>query len=433
MISKPLGVLAAAAVWLPVALPAQTPRPRPVVSTTFDATRLARIDTMLQAYVDSGRIGGAVALVLHDGNVAYAHAVGWADKATQRAMTTDAVFRIASQSKAITTVAVLQLVERGVIALSDPVSKWLPSFAHTTVAIRTDTGRAIVPARRRITIEDLLTHTSGISYGTEDLVGPLYQAKELGPAAGWGWYLADKRESICTTMDRLGTLPFVSQPGERWVYGYSLDVLGCVVERASGVPFDVYLQTHIFAPLDMHDTYFFAPANAAKRLVTVYASDSTNHAFPAPPGARGQGDYVDGPRMDFSGGAGLLSTARDYARFLEMLRRGGTFDGHHILAPHTVALMTHDQIGDRYVDPGHGFGLGFATVETYGASGMESVGSYGWGGAYGSIYFVDPVEHMVVVFMINQLPNSADVAGKFPTLVYAALLHPAQGAPFGRP
>jgi CubicO group peptidase (beta-lactamase class C family) len=410
-------LLAAATVAAPVRAPAQGP-----TTPAFAANRLARIDTVLQSYVDSNRIGGAVALVLRDGHVVYRKAVGWSDKEAHRAMTQDAMFRIASQTKALTSVAILQLVERGVISLDDPVSKYLPSFAHTTVATSSDTGRVIAPARRQITIRDLLTHTSGISYGVDDLVAPLYAAKGLGPAAGWGWYTADKDEPVCTTMDRLGALPFLAQPGERWIYGYSYDVLGCVVARASGVPFDRYIREHITAPLRMNDTYFFPPAAKRDRVVAVYASDSTGHAVRAPAGPKGQGDYLSGPRRSFSGGAGLISTAADYARFLEMIRRGGALDGARILAPHTVALMTHNQIGTRYPDPGHGFGFGFAEVDTYGASGMESVGSYGWGGAYGSIYFVDPVERMVVVFMINQLPNSADVAGKFPTLVYGALM-----------
>jgi CubicO group peptidase (beta-lactamase class C family) len=407
-----LAVLAA-----PLVLGAQV-APRPA----FAPDRLARIDRLLQGYVDSNSIGGAVALVLRDGKVAYQKSVGWADREAGRRMTAEAMFRIASQTKALTSVAILQLVEEGKLAVGDPVSRYLPTFAHTMVANRADSGRTLVPARRRITIRDLLTHTAGISYGTEPSVAAQYAAKGLGPAAGWGWYTADKDEPICETMDRLGTLPFVAQPGERFVYGYNLDILGCVIERASGEPLDQYFRTHITAPLGMNDTYFFVPTEKRDRVVAVYASDSTNHAVRAPDGPRGQGNYVDGPRKSFAGGAGLVSTARDYARFLEMIRNGGILDGARILAPHSVDLMTHDQIGALYGSPGAGFGYGFATVEQYGASGMESIASYGWGGAYGSTYFVDPREHLVVVFMINQLPSSADIASKFPTLLYAALV-----------
>jgi len=407
-----LALLAAA----PVLLSAQT-APR------FAPTRLARIDRFMQQYLDSGQIGGAVGLVLEDGRVVYQHAVGWLDKEAGRRMTPDALFRIASQSKALTTVAILSLVEEGVLAVGDPVSRYIPAFAHTTVETKSDTGLVAKPAARPITIRDLLTHTAGISYGTDAPIAPLYVAKGLGPAAGWGWYTADKDEPICTTIERLATLPFVAQPGERWVYGYNTDILGCVAERASGMPLDELIRTRITGPLKMNDTYFFVPRGVSGRLATVYLSDSTNHAQRAPDGPRGQGNYVDGPRKSFSGGAGLISTAADYARFLEMLRNGGALGGARILAPHTVDLMTHNQVGLRFDSTGaHGFGFGFETTERYGASGMASVGTFSWGGAYGSGYSVDPVEHLVIVFMINQLPNHTDIAAKFPTLVYQALV-----------
>jgi len=183
--------------------------PAPRTINGFDAARLARIDQALQRYVDSNEIAGAVALVLRDGRPVYEKAVGWADKESGRRMTTDAIFRIASQTKALTSTAILMLVEEGKIGLEDPVSRFIPQFAHTTVATRSDTGRVIVPAKREITIHDLLTHTSGISYGTDPIVAPLYAAKGLGPAAGWGWYTADKNEPVCTTMERLASLPFV--------------------------------------------------------------------------------------------------------------------------------------------------------------------------------------------------------------------------------
>jgi len=406
-----IAAIASAAV---TALPAQgMPHPG------FATDRLARIDQFMQEYVDSNRIGGAVALVLRDGKVAYQKAVGWADKDARRPMTSDAIFRIASQSKAITSVAILSLVEEGKIAFSDPVSRFIPAFAHTRVML--DTGGVTVNARRQITIRDLLTHTAGISYGTERKVAALYTPKALGPAAGWGWYTADKDEPICETIERLATLPFVAQPGERFVYGYNTDILGCVVERASGMPLDKFIHDRITAPLRMNDTWFFLPVAERDRLVEVFMSDSTGHAIRAPDGARGQGHYVDGPRKDFSGGAGIVSTAHDYARLLQMILNGGQLEGVRILAPHTVDLMTHDQIGKLFGQDGLGFGYGFETIERYGADGMKSVGSFGWGGAYASTYSVDPVEHLVIVFMINQLPISTDIASKFPTMVYSAL------------
>ena len=405
-------------------MPAQA-RPsvaQPASRLGFAPDRLARIDRFLQQAVDSTRIAGAVALVLRDGQVVYERAVGWADKEAGRRMTADAIFRIASQSKALTSVAVMALVEEGKLGLGDRVSLYLPTFARSMVANKADSGRTSTPAKRPVTIKDLLTHTAGISYGTEAQVASRYQAKGLGPAAGWGWYTADKDEPICETMERLGTLPLVAQPGESFVYGYNTDILGCVVERVSGMPLDRFIATRITGPLGMQDTHFFVPPAKRLRLTAVYASDSSGHAVRAPEGARGQGHYADGPRKSFAGGAGLLSTAGDYARFLEMVRRQGALEQVRILSPHAVDLMTTNQVGRIFSEDGLGIGLGFATTDRYGAYGMASVGSFFWGGAYGSTYWVDPKERLVGVFMIQQLPNSSDVAGKFPTLVYQALV-----------
>ena len=386
----------------------------------FAVDRLARIDSMLDAAVAQEEIGGAVALVLRNDHVVYERAVGWSDRDTKQRMTRNAVFRIASQSKALTSAAVLMLLEEGRLSLTTPVSRFLPSFARTTVATRTDTGVAIVAARRAITVRDLLTHTAGISYGTDAPVRALYEAQGLGPAAGWGWYTADKSEPVCTTMDTLGTLPFVAQPGEAWVYGYNTDILGCIVERASGMSLDAFLRTRLTQPLGMSDTHFFLPVAQRSRLVTVYANDS-GRVRRAPDGARGQGHYVNGPRVSFAGGAGLVSTARDYARFLQMLAHRGRWNGQQFLAPHTVALMTTNQVGTLHGTT-TGFGLGFETTERYGATGSSSVGTFGWGGAYGSNYKVDPAEGLVIVFMINQLPSGTDVAVRFQTMLYSALV-----------
>lgn len=389
----------------------------------FSTARLQRLDSFMQQFVDSNRIGGAVALVLRDGHVVYERAVGWADKESSRRMTPDAMFRIASQSKALTSVAIMMLIEEGKIALSNPVSRFIPAYSRTTVATRSDTGRVIAQAARPITIRDLLTHTAGISYGTDSLVAPLYAQKGLGPAAGYGWYTADKDEPVCTTMETLATLPFTRQPGEAFVYGYSTDILGCVVERASGMPLDEFIRRRITQPLGMTDTHFFVPVAQRQRLVTLYASDAENRAARAPEGARGQGHYVDGPRRNFAGGAGIVSTARDYGRFLQMLLNGGELAGARLLSPKTVALMTTNQVGTLFNANGLGFGLGFSIVERVGADNTPaSEGTYGWGGAYGSQYRVDPKERMVLVFMINQLPNRTDVASKFSTLVYQAMV-----------
>ncbi|AHG91626.1 beta-lactamase [Gemmatirosa kalamazoonensis] len=398
----------------------------PAVRLGFAVDRLARIDSAFQRAVDRGEIAGAVALVWRDGQPVYEKAFGWADREAGRRMTTDALFRIASQSKALASVAVMQLVEEGKISLSDPVSRFIPAFARTTVATRTDTGRAIVPARRQITIRDLLTHTAGISYGTDSLVATLYAPTGLGPSAGYGWYTADKDEPICTTMERLAAVPFVAQPGTQFVYGYNTDILGCVVERASGMPLDRYLEARITGPLGMRDTFFFVPAEKRARLTAVYMSTDSAPAR-APEGARGQGAYADGPRRSFSGGAGLVSTARDYARFLQALLDGGALGGARMLGPKTVALMTTNQTGTLFSQTGQGFGLGFQVLLTPGADGRpESVGTFSWGGAYGSQYEVDPKERLVLVYMVQLLPSRSSLGARFPMLVYQALVTPAR-------
>ena len=418
VIAEPLAAQAAAGTQ------ARSARASDATKLGFSTARLARIDSALEGAAARGEIVGAVALVLRDGQVVYERAVGWADREAGRRMTSDAIFRIASQTKALTSVAIMMLAEEGRLSLGDPVGRYIPAYQRTSVTTRADTGRAIVRARRAITIRDLLTHTAGISYGTDSLVSPLYAAQGLGTSAGYGWYTADKDEPICTTMERLGALPFVAQPGERWVYGYATDVLGCVVERASGMPLDVFLRTRITEPLRMTDTHFFLAAGQRARLAAVYASSDTT-VMRAPDGARGQGHYVDGPRRSFSGGAGLLSTARDYSRFLQMLLNGGALDGARVLGPRTVALMTTNQVDALYGTPGVGFGLGFETLERAGAGGrVESPGTFGWGGAYGSRYWVDPAEGLVVVFMIQQMPNRSTLPGRFPMLVYQALVEP---------
>jgi CubicO group peptidase (beta-lactamase class C family) len=410
------------AVLLSASLAAQSPAPSRAAGGTFDPARAAVIDRALQRYVDADRVPGIVALVLQDGQVVYDKAFGWADKETGRRMGTDAIFRIASQTKALTSAAIMQLVEEGALSLGTRAGTVIPSFTRTSVAVASERGAVTqVPARRAITIRDLLTHTAGISYGTDPAVAALYQEKGLGPAAGFGWYTADKNEGVCETMDRLGTLPFVAQPGDAWVYGYNTDILGCIVEKASGTPLDAYVRDRITTPLGMKDTQFFLPSAHKDRLATVYASGADGKYVRAPDGARGQGAYVEGPRRNFAGGAGLLSTARDYARFLEAMRRGGTLDGARILSPRSVQLMSTNQVGELHSTTGLGFGLGFETIDRFGASGMSSVGAFGWGGAYGSWYRVDPEARLVMVLMLQLIPNATDVRDVFPSLVYQAL------------
>jgi CubicO group peptidase (beta-lactamase class C family) len=386
----------------------------------FSTERLTRVDALLDGYVRDGRIGGIVAMVLRDGKPVYEHATGWRDRETGQKMTTDTLFRIASQTKALTSVAILQLVEEGKLTVSERAGKYIPSFEKTTVLSPGDNSTQ--PAKRAITIRDLLTHTAGISYGQPPAFAALYEPKGLGTAAGYGWYFADKDEPICTSMETLGTLPFAAHPGEQYVYGYNTDVLGCIVEKASGVSLDEFIRTRITGPLGMKDTHFYLPADKAGRLAVVYGSGPDGKLVKAPDGARGQGHYVQGPRKSFSGGAGLVSSARDFATFLEALRRGGALGEARILSPHAVQLMTTNQIGDLKSPRGLGFGFGFETHDKYGISGMESVGSWGWGGAYGTWYRVDPEERLTIVLMLQMMPNNTDVREKFSNAVYQALI-----------
>jgi len=397
---------------------AQTPR-------GLDPERARNIDLVLERYVEEGRIAGAVALVMRDGQVVYEGVAGWADIEAGRPMTADAIFRIASQTKAITSALVMMLVEEGRINLNDPITRWMPTFANSTVAVTGEDGEVeFVRARRAITVQDLLTHTAGISYGTESTISGLYAEAGLGPAAGYGWHTADKDETICDSMDRLGPLPKTRHPGEAFVYGYNTDILGCIVERASGMPLDEFMRTRLTEPLGMKDTHFFLPENTPReRLVTVY---TYNNASGGPvrtvEGPRGQGSYVDGPRRNFSGGAGLLSTAHDYARFLEMIRNGGELDGVRYLSRRSVELMSTNQVGALRGATGLGFGLGFETVDRLGAAGLASVGSFGWSGAYGTQYRVDPEEGLVMVLMIQMIPFSGPgIREAFTSAVYGAL------------
>jgi CubicO group peptidase (beta-lactamase class C family) len=344
-------------------------------------------------------------------------------------MQKDTVFRIASQSKAVTSVAILMLMEEGKLLLRDPVSRFIPGFKKTTVALPPPAGAApgspvaVVAARREITIHDLLTHTAGISYGG----GP---AAAQWKAAGLDtFYFSDKDEAIASAIERLATLPMDAQPGDKYIYGYNTDILGAVVERASGLPLDEFFRTRIFEPLKMKDTWFFLPKDQRARLATVYSTKDGGIVRAPEPGL-GQGDYVDGPRKCFSGGAGLLSTATDYARFLQMLLNGGELDGVRLLSPTTVALATVNHVGELF-RPTSGFGLGFEIVEDLGKwQRPGSVGAFGWGGAYHTTYWVDPAQELVVVMMTQLLPaEGSTLQDTLRSLVYASIVGPPTGVP----
>ena len=378
--------------------------------------RLARLDAFLDAYVDEGRIPGAVVQVTHDGRTVYHRAAGFRDRDAGAPMRTDTIFRIASMSKAVVSAAVLMLQERGALLINQPVGEVLPEYAAARVAVAGDEGGyQIVDAARPITIRDLLTHTAGIGYG----YGPA--AEEWRSAGLQHWYFGHRDEPIRETVRRIAQLPMDAQPGERWVYGYNTDILGAVVEVASGTTLDEFLATEMFAPLGMTDTSFYLPPAKRERLAAVYSRTQAGELVlpdPATP-FHGQGHYVTGPRKSFSGGAGLLSTTADYTRFLEAIRRGGG----PILSRKSVELMTTDNLRDIEVAPGLGFGLGFGTVSDPGLRGeLGSAGEFNWGGAYHTSYWVDPAEKLTVVYMTQILPAPGlDDLGKVRALVYQAI------------
>jgi CubicO group peptidase (beta-lactamase class C family) len=384
------------------------------------ADRLDRIGPVMQESVDKGKVAGVVTLVVRNGKAAYFKAFGKLDTGRGTPMPLNGIFRIASQSKAVTSVAVMTLIEAGRISLGDPVSKFIPEFKETKVAVPTADkgapGYSVVPAKREITIRDLLTHTAGISYGD----GP---ATDLYKAAGvQGWFFADKSVPVGDCIKKLAKLPFDAQPGEKWVYGFNTDILGYVVEVVSGMTLADYVKKKITDPLGMTDTHFFLPETKVGRFASVYGAGKDGRIELVEDAL--QSSYVKGPRLCFSGGAGLLSTAEDYARFLQMLGNGGELDGVRILGPKTVEVMTVNQVGDLYGNPGQGFGLGFWVTDDLGKTGeMGSVGAFGWGGAYFTTYWVDPAERLVAVFMTQLLPSGGlDLQTKFKTLVYQSIV-----------
>ena len=397
----------------------ELPRAKPE-DVGMSSQQLTRLSTTLDGYVKDGRLAGGVALVMRRGKVAFLHTFGSRDREANSPMKADSIFRIASQSKALTSVGIMMLQEEGKLLISDPVSKFIPEFANSTVAVPKDGGGYdVVKAKRQITIRDLLTHTSGISYGT----GP---AKDKWDAAKIsGFYFSDRDEPIGETIKRMAALPMDAHPGEKYIYGYSTDILGYVIERASGMPLDQFFQQKIFDRLGMKDTSFYLPVNKLDRLAVVYsAKDGKAERAPVEGTIASQGHYVNGPRKSFSGGAGLLSTPGDYARFLQLMLNGGQLNGKRILSRKSVELMTTDHLNGITFRTGQGFGLGFSVVKDVGTYGAQSsVGEYGWGGAYHSVYWVDPKEQLVVIYMTQLLPaGNIDDYGKLRAGVYSSIV-----------
>ncbi|GAA3987218.1 serine hydrolase domain-containing protein [Mucilaginibacter dorajii] len=391
----------------------------------FSPERLQRIDNMIEQNIDSGYVNGAVGFIARNGKIVYYKSFGAADLEQKKLMNNDAIFRIASQTKAITSTAVMMLFEEGKFLLDDPISKYIPAFAHPKV-IDTynpkDTTYTTTPAKREITIRDLLTHTSGIEYAQigSDRMKAIYA--KAGIQAG---FVSDKI-LLSTVINKLGALPLVHQPGERWTYSMSIDVLGYLVERVSGKSLDQFLKERIFDPLGMKDTYFYIPAAKQSRLVVAYTPDKQGHLIKVN-AATMPGVNFDYPTVNgtyYAGGAGLSSTIKDYATFLQMMLNGGVYNGQRLLARHTVELMTTNQIGDLYINGDKDkFGLGFGiTTEASSKKLGLSPGSFAWGGFYGTLYWADPKEHLVCLLFIQNwpLPHNA-IQDKFRALVYQAL------------
>jgi CubicO group peptidase (beta-lactamase class C family) len=389
----------------------------------FIPERLERVDRAVLEAIAGGEIAGAVALVARGGEIVYHRPFGFADIESQKPMRTDAIFRIASMTKAVTSVAVMMLYEEGRFALNDPVSEFIPAFAEPTVVVTDDAGQVTGtrPATREIRIIDLLTHTSGIGYPfIPSALAETYRAADVID----GLTVADR--TLGENIETLAGLPLLFDPGSQFAYGLSTDVLGYLVEVVSGQPLNRFFADRIFGPLGMNDTYFYLPESKAGRLATLYAhvpgrglvesrGDEADLKLDSP-------NYpVEGARTYFCAGAGLSSTAIDYARFLQMLLNDGELDGVRLLSRKSVELMRaprFDWDGDRRPD----FALGFLVIGDLGTSNaLGSPGAYSWGGAFNTSYWIDPAENLIGVFMSQARPVASDITDTFRTMVYQAL------------
>jgi CubicO group peptidase (beta-lactamase class C family) len=392
----------------------------------LSSERLGRITAMLKADVEKGTIPGAILLVARHGKIAAFDTVGVRDPGSKAPMTRDAIFRIYSMSKPITSVATMILFEEGKLALSDPVGKYIPALGTVKVGVeKAEAGGGaptleLVAPRRPISVQDLLRHTSGLTYGFfgDGLVKKAYVDAKL---------LADS-PSNAEFVDRLATLPLAYQPGSTWDYSHSTDVLGRLVEVVSGRTLYEFEKARILDPLGMKDTSFYVTDKTKQdRVVEPFPNDRSI----------GVGAEFNDPRVAGkweSGGGGMVGTAMDYARFLQMLLNGGTLDGKRIIGPKTVAYMTADHMGGGAVPgplylpgAGFGFGLGFAVRKDAGVSPFPgSVGEYNWGGAGGTYFWVDPKENMFVVFMMQSPKQRVYYRAILKDMIYAAVDKPAR-------
>ncbi|PWT70655.1 MAG: serine hydrolase [Bacteroidetes bacterium] len=395
----------------------------------FSATRLARLDSGMSNWVKNNWVNGSVALIARKGKIVFYKSYGYNDPNKREPLDKTGIFRIASQTKAVTTVAVMMLWEEGKFSLDDPVSKFIPSFANQRVLESfnaQDTTYSSVPAKRPVTIRDLLAHTSGIGYpaiGTPE-ENAIYAKYNVTGGTG------TRSLKLSETVSRLGTLPLFFQPGENWKYGLNHDVLGYLVELWSGMSLEDFFARRIFQPLGMKDTYFNVPKEKASRLVNFFESDSA--------GVIRKQDRFFGGSLDmnyplqkkdyFSGGGGLSSTIYDYAILLQMLLNGGEYNGVRLLARNTVRMMTTNQIGDLFVNiygikSENKFGFGFSIITENGSRlGPSQPGTYAWGGLFGTSYWVDPKEDMfVIIYRQMWGPGVGNTDRQFRPLVYQAI------------
>jgi CubicO group peptidase (beta-lactamase class C family) len=393
----------------------------------FSSERLKRMDAFLQDCVDKGKVNGIAGLVIHDGKIVYYKGFGYDDADAKTPMKRDAIFRIASQTKAITSVAVMMLYEEGKFLLDDAISLYIPEFKNPKVIDKfnkADTTYTTVPAKREITIRDLLTHTSGIGYA--QIGSP--EANALYAKAGVVGGIGVDKIVLADKMKILGGLPLFHQPGEKYTYGLNTDVLGYLVEVISGMSLDAFLRKRIFEPLGMKDTYFFLPKEKYSRLVTLYTEDrATKKAVKIADKVELNGDVMrsDYPKSEgtyFSGGGGLSSTMYDYAIFLQMLLNNGEYNGKRLLSRNSVRMMTMNQIGDisRGVNQ---FGLGFGITTEKGSALLPTqAGTFEWGGMFATTYWVDPKEKLVALMYRNIWPTShGSIPNIFKVLVYQAI------------
>lgn len=392
-------------------------------SQGMSANRLARIDKMLEQTIQEDILPGVVAIVVRNGKIVYHKAFGVADAKGKEDLSPDAIFRIASQTKAITSTAVMMLWEEGHFGLDDPIERYIPEFADPQVIDtfnEADSSFTTRPAKGSITIRHLLTHTSGLGYGFID-GDPRF--RKMYAKAGIVDGFTDQDISIGENIKKLAKLPLHHDPGERWTYAEGLDVLGYFIEIISGQAFDEFLAERIFRPLGMRDTYFYLPDNKADRLVEVQRK--VDGAWQIDDNPVYNEDYpISGAKAFFSGGAGLSSTAKDYATFLQMYLNKGELNGVRLLSRTTVEVIMADHLGERWGDKGRYHGLAFAVLNATGAAkgGSGSTGTFDWGGYFNSQYFADPEEQVIGVILKQTQGVGNDPTGwKFRQLVGAAI------------